>query len=85
MNVVVTTPTQSSQPSYGMGSPLSPEKIKAVDIAISLSVIEGDYYSKITQADYIAHLRGAPITNHIECATKLNNRLVSWVKKKILG
>ncbi|KAI0255389.1 hypothetical protein BJV78DRAFT_1279551 [Lactifluus subvellereus] len=85
MNAVTTPPTQSSRLSYGIGSPLSPEKIKAVDIAISLSVIEGDYYSKITQADYIAHLRGAPITNHIECATKLNNRLVSWVKKKILG
>jgi hypothetical protein len=68
-----------------MGSPLSPEKVKAVDIAISLSVIEGDYYSKITQSDYIAHLQGAPITNHIEYATELNNRLVSWVKKKILG
>jgi son of sevenless len=59
-------------------------QIKAVDIAISLSVIEGDCYSKITQADYVAHIRGAPITKHIEFAIELNNRLSSWVKTKIL-
>jgi hypothetical protein len=84
MNVVVKHPSPRSQPSLGIGSPLSLNQIRAVDIAKSLSVIEGEYYSKITQADYIAHLRGEPITMHIECATELTNRLSSWVKEKIL-
>jgi hypothetical protein len=74
---------QQSQPS--LGSSLTLDKVKAVDIALSLSMIEGDIYGKITQADYIAHLREAPMTRHIECATRLNNRVDSWVKKKILG
>jgi hypothetical protein len=84
VNVVVTLPSPRSQPSLGIGSPLSLDQIKPVDIATSLSVIEGEYYSKITQADYIAHLRGESITKHIECVTKLNNRLAIWVKRKIL-
>ncbi|KAI9508854.1 ras guanine nucleotide exchange factor domain-containing protein [Russula earlei] len=86
MNIVVVSPPTSPPPqSSEMKSPCSPEQFKAVDIALSLSVIEGDYYSKITQADYIAHLRGKPITKHIQTATKLNNRLVNWVKTKILS
>jgi len=84
MNVVVVPPTSPLQQPYDMKSPSSPEQFKAGDIALSLSVIEGEYYSKITQADYIAHLRGKPITKHIESATKVNNRLVNWVKTKIV-
>jgi hypothetical protein len=84
MNVDVTPSTPSLQLSLGIGSSFSLDQINAVDIAISLSMIEGEYYSKITQADYIAHLRGEPITKHIECAIELNNRLSNWVKEKIL-
>jgi len=85
MNIIVTSPSSSTKSHHETRSPpLSPEQFKPGDIAISLSLIEGDHYSKITQADYIAHLRGTSITNHIESATKINNRLVNWVKTKIL-
>jgi hypothetical protein len=84
MNVVIVFPTSPTQSQYSIKLPTSPEKIKAGDIAISLSVIEGDCYNKITQADYMAHLRGTSITDHIESATQINNRIVNWVKMNIL-
>jgi hypothetical protein len=59
------------QPTLGMRHPFSLDQVKALDIAVSLSVIKGDYYGKISQADYISHLRGRPITKHIECAIGL--------------
>ena len=84
MNVVVVSPTPSSLPlpPPGAKSP-SLEQFRAEDIAKSLSVIEGEAYSKITQADYIAYLQGTPITMHIATAIETNKRLVSWVKGKI--
>ncbi|KAI0303379.1 hypothetical protein B0F90DRAFT_1816200 [Multifurca ochricompacta] len=85
MDAIVTSPILPSQSRLGTGLPSFPEQVKAIDIAISLSVIEGDSYGKITHADYIAHLRGSPITKHIELATKANNRLVNWVKRKVLS
>src|SRR6267142_233569 len=84
MNVVIVFPTSPTRSHYSTKPPPSPEKIKAGDIAISLSVIEGDCYNKITQADYIAHLRGTSISDHIESATQINNRIVNWVKMNIL-
>ncbi|KAI0003232.1 hypothetical protein BJV74DRAFT_881694 [Russula compacta] len=84
MNAVI-IPTSPSQSLDGIMPPPSPQQFKPTDIAISLTVIEGDYYSKITQIDYITHLRGTPITKHIESATKINNCLVNWVKRKILS
>ena len=84
MDVVVAPPVSPSQPSSGHGSPSSPDQFKAPDIALSLTVIEGERYAEISQADYVAHLRGATST-HIESATKVNNRLVNWVKQNILG
>ncbi|KAI9448931.1 ras guanine nucleotide exchange factor domain-containing protein [Lactarius psammicola] len=85
MDVVVAPPVSPLQPSSGRPvSPLSLDQIKALDIAVSLTVIEGERYAKISRADYVAHLRGA-VSKHIESATKVNNRLVNWVKKKIIG
>ncbi|KAI9457793.1 hypothetical protein BJY52DRAFT_1223704 [Lactarius psammicola] len=85
MDVVIAPPVSPLQPSSGRPvSPLSPDQIKALDIAVSLTVIEGERYAQISRADYVAHLRGA-VSKHIESAMKVNNRLVNWVKKKILG
>jgi len=67
-----------------LGPPPPLDQIKALDIACSLTVIEGERYAEISQADYVAHLTGAT-SKHIESATKVNNRLGNWVKKKILG
>ncbi|KAH9039389.1 ras guanine nucleotide exchange factor domain-containing protein [Lactarius hengduanensis] len=86
MDVVAAPPVSPLQPSGGHrpGPPPSPNQFKAADIALSLTVIEGEHYAEISQADYVAHLRGA-ISKHVEFATKVNNRLVNWIKKKILG
>jgi hypothetical protein len=84
MNVFVTSPTPTLQTLHGTTSPTSIEQFKPKDIAESLTVIEGEFYSKITEADYIAHVRGTPITAHIASASKINNRLVNWVKLHII-
>ncbi|SRR6266852_1015089 len=85
MNVVIVSPTPSLQPLDGTASPSSSlEQFKPEDIADSLTEIEGEFYSKITEADYIAHVRGTPITTHIASASKINNRLVNWVKLYIM-
>ncbi|KAI0287928.1 ras guanine nucleotide exchange factor domain-containing protein [Russula brevipes] len=86
LNVVVPSPRPLPlRPQQRPSSPSSPEQFKARDIAVSLSVIEGECYSEITQADYMAHLRGTPITAHIASTTKTNNRLMNWVKMRILS
>jgi hypothetical protein len=85
MNVDVVSPISPPRPQPLRETTLSYslEHYKPEDIANSLSVIEGEFYSEITQADYIAHLRGTPITTHISSAARINNRLVNWVKGKI--
>jgi hypothetical protein len=85
MNIAVVSPISPPrpQPLRETTSPSSLEHYKPEDIAKSLSVIEGEFYNEITQADYIAHLRGTPITTHIASAASINNRLVNWVKGKI--
>jgi hypothetical protein len=84
MNAAVVSPAPSLQPLHGTTLPFSSlEQFKPDDIADSLTVIEGEYYSEITQADYIAHLHGTPITAHIASASEINNRLVNWVKLHI--
>ncbi|KAI0282529.1 hypothetical protein BGY98DRAFT_88392 [Russula aff. rugulosa BPL654] len=85
LNVIVLSPTPTLQTLHGAALPSSLEQFKPEDIADSLAVIEGEFYSKITQADYIAHLRGTPITAHIASASKINNRLVNWVKLHIIS
>lgn len=85
MNVVVVSPIPSLQPLHGTTlQPSSLEQFKPEDIANSLTMIEGEFYSKITQADYIAHIRGTPITTHIASAREINNCLVNWVKLHII-
>lgn len=85
MNAVVAPPVSPLRPTseQNPGPPPPLDQFKAPDIAYSLTVIEGERYAEITQVDYVAHLSGA-ISKHIESATKVNNRLVNWVRKKIL-
>jgi len=86
MNVTVVSPTPSLQSWHGTTLPSSSvEQFKPEDIADSLAVIEGELYSKITEADYIAHVRRKPITTHIASASKINDCLVNWVKLDIIG
>lgn len=82
MNVVVVSRTPSL---HGTTLPSSSlEQFKPEDIAKSLTVIEGEFYSKITEADYIAHVRGTPITKHIASARNVNKSLVNWVRLHIM-
>jgi hypothetical protein len=57
--------------------------IMPYDIAIALSIVEGDIYNHILPADYIAHLLRLSTPN-IEAAYDINNKIGFWVKKSIL-
>ncbi|KAF8964650.1 ras guanine nucleotide exchange factor domain-containing protein [Flammula alnicola] len=71
--------------------PLSPgrrtlqaSEIKPNDLAIALTLHEGDKYKVLVPSDYIAHLRRHPGYNAVEGAYTTNNKIVFWVKDSIL-
>lgn len=86
MDAIVASPVSPSQLSgeHSPGPPPSPGQFKAPEIALSLTVIEGERFAAISQADYVTHIGGAN-SKRIESVIKVNNRLVNWVKKKVLG
>ncbi|KAG5652947.1 hypothetical protein H0H81_002955 [Sphagnurus paluster] len=53
------------------------------DLAIALTLLEGDKYRAILPTDYIAHLRNHR-PNNVEAAYMTNNKIVLWVKQSIL-
>ena len=59
-------------------------EIKPQDLAIALSLLEGDQYKMLVPSDYIAHLRRHPGYNNVRGAYTTNNRIVYWVKESIL-
>jgi len=54
------------------------------DLAIALTLLEGDRYECILPTDYIAHLRHHQGPNNVDCARVVNNKIDFWVKKSIL-
>lgn len=54
------------------------------DLAIALTLLEGDKYKVILPTDYIAHLEKQPRPNNVEAAYLANNKIVLWVKKSVL-
>ncbi|KAF8964088.1 ras guanine nucleotide exchange factor domain-containing protein [Flammula alnicola] len=71
--------------------PLSPgrrtlqaSEIKPNDLAIALTLYEGDIYKDLVPSDYIAHLRRYPGYNAVEGTYTTNNKIVFWVKDSIL-
>lgn len=58
--------------------------ISPKDLAIALTIIEGDRWGSIRPADYIHYFTKNPGHNPIEMAWVTNNTIVSWVKKSIL-
>ncbi|KAF5386738.1 hypothetical protein D9615_001785 [Tricholomella constricta] len=54
------------------------------DLAIALTLLEGDKYKAILPTDYIAHLRRQPRPNNVEAAYLINNKIVLWVKQSVL-
>jgi len=72
-------------------SPLSPgrrllqaSQIKPYDLAIALTLLEGDTYKSLTPSDYIAHIGRHPGYNNIESVYTINNKIIHWVKESIL-
>jgi son of sevenless-like protein len=54
------------------------------DLAIALTLLEGDSYWSILPADYLRHLRKAEAHSDVDIASSQNNKLILWVKKSIL-
>ncbi|KAF8061461.1 hypothetical protein FPV67DRAFT_1509075 [Lyophyllum atratum] len=54
------------------------------DLAIALTLLEGDKYKAILPTDYIAHLRKQHRPNNVEAACLTNNKIVLWVKQSVL-
>ncbi|KAJ7489946.1 ras guanine nucleotide exchange factor domain-containing protein [Mycena galericulata] len=54
------------------------------DLAIALTLLEGDKYRSILPADYLSHLRKLDGSNNVDAARLANNRVVLWVKKSVL-
>lgn len=53
------------------------------DLAIGLTLMEGDLYNAISPTDYLLHLRRRPVLN-VDTASVVNNKIILWVKKSIL-
>ncbi|KAF7359517.1 Serine/threonine-protein kinase STY17 [Mycena sanguinolenta] len=74
-------------------SPVSPKSARLLrtadilprDLAIALTLLEGDNYWSILPCDYFNHIRKAEGSNRVEVASSSNNKLILWVKKSILS
>ncbi|KAG6909463.1 hypothetical protein DXG01_000448 [Tephrocybe rancida] len=71
--------------------PLSPgrriprtSEITPNDLAVALTLLEGDRYRAILPTDYIAHLSKQPRSNNVQAAYLTNNKIVLWVKQSLL-
>ncbi|KAH9483782.1 Serine/threonine-protein kinase STY17 [Psilocybe cubensis] len=63
---------------------LSASQIKPLDLAIALTLLEGDKYKVLVPSDYIAQLRRHPGYNNVEGVYTTNNKIILWVKDSIL-
>jgi len=63
---------------------LQAPQIKPYDIAIALTLMEGDKYSVLTPPDYLAFLTKYLGHNPIEDFYNTNNKIIIWIKSSIL-
>jgi son of sevenless-like protein len=54
------------------------------ELAIALTLLEGDKYKVLVPFDYIAHLRKRVGHNNIEGAYATNDKIIFWVKDSLL-
>jgi son of sevenless-like protein len=54
------------------------------ELAIALSLLEGDIYKVLVPFDYIAHLRKYSGHNKVEGAYTTNNKVIFWIKDSVL-
>lgn len=59
-------------------------RITPSELAIALTLLEGDKYKVLTPVDYLGHLRRHPGINNIEGVYTTNNMIILWVKNSIL-
>lgn len=67
---------------HPIGRPQTPK-----DLAVALTILEGEKYESIMPCDYLAYLRGENINgyhNPVEIACIVNNHIIQWVKQSIL-
>ncbi|KAJ7172716.1 ras guanine nucleotide exchange factor domain-containing protein [Mycena filopes] len=72
-------------------APLTPTRLPRTadilprDLAIALTLLEGDSYWSILPADYLAHLgRGTEGSDKVNATSNNNNKVILWVKKSIV-
>jgi len=63
---------------------LQAPQIKPYDLAIALTLMEGDNYNVLTPPDYLAFLRKHLGHNPIEDFYNTNNKIIIWIKSSIL-
>ncbi|CAA7267623.1 unnamed protein product [Cyclocybe aegerita] len=63
---------------------LSSSQIKPQDLAIALTLLEGDKYKALLPSDYIAHLGQHQGYNNVKAAYTTNNKIIAWVKDSVL-
>lgn len=63
---------------------LEAAQIKPYDLAIALTLMEGDKYRVLRPPDYLAFLRKHPGQNPIEDVCNTHNKIILWVKCSIL-
>ncbi|KAG6909446.1 hypothetical protein DXG01_000431 [Tephrocybe rancida] len=72
------------QPQRRVTVQLKTSEISPTDIAIALTLLEGDKYKAILPIDYIAHLTRKRRSN-VEAACLTNTTIVLWVKQSVLN
>lgn len=63
---------------------IRPSEITPNQLAVALTLLEGEKYKSVTPSDYLAHLGRHPGHNNIEGVYTTNNKITLWVKDTIL-
>ncbi|KAH6918894.1 hypothetical protein BKA70DRAFT_1089732 [Coprinopsis sp. MPI-PUGE-AT-0042] len=67
---------------HPIGRPQTPK-----DLAVALTILEGEKYAAVMPCDYLAYLRAENVNgyhNPVEIARIINNHVIQWVKQSIL-
>jgi len=63
---------------------VQPSQINPNELAIALSLLEGDKYKVLVPFDYLAYLKKAAGHNNIEGTYTTNKEIILWVKDSVL-
>lgn len=54
------------------------------DLAIAMTLLEGDRYRALHPSDYMAYLKRPPGPNNVDAVCLTNNKIILWVQQSIL-